>query len=269
MLISDILLEADTEYNRTKTLTVDEFNQLRPKLELALKKTENQDIIYRGSPNPWPIVYSDPTTFERVSRNTSNELTLLMSHVLPSWQSWPKRSRSLVCSNHFSTATSYSRNQGAYIVLPLGNPDIAIVPSGDIWDAFKMYPPDFNQNFDDIFRTFRLVVPTVKWPAKIATPQDMVQVLKAYDAIIKQSPDVIEQLRDEVSGSRKYGIATMLDLLTTGDSIGRLDEFLNPVNNYFTKVPYSGFTKTGNNNEIWFSSPAVLIRSDTFNKIMN
>lgn len=269
MLISEILLEADTEYNRSKVLTVDEFKAYMPKLELALAKTEQGHKIFRGSPNPYPILYNDPTSYERVSRNTSNELTLLMSHVLPSWQSWPKRSRSLICSNHFGTASSYSRNQGAYIVLPLGDPDIAIVPGGDLWDSFKMYPPDFNQNFDDIFRTFRLVVPTAKWPAKIVTPQDMVQVLKTYDAIIQKNPDIIETLRDEISGSRLHGIATMLDLVTSGNSISSLDTFLSPTSNEFTKVKYKDFFATGANNEIWFSGPAVLIRSDLFDKLMN
>lgn len=269
MLINEILVEADTEYNRTKTLTVDEFKAKLPELNLALAKTEQGHVIYRGSPNPWPITYTDPTGYERVSRNTSNELTLLMSYVLPSWKNWPKRSRSLICSNHFSTASSYSRNQGAYIVLPFGNPDIAIVPGGDIWDAFKMYAPDFNLNFDDIFRTFRLVVPAVNWPAKIQTPEQMVQVLKAYDAIMQEHPEVLDQLRDEAGSKRQYGIGTMLDLVTSGDALGSIDRYMSPASNGFVKTPYSEFTKTGDNNEIWFSGPAVLIRSDVFDKLMN
>lgn len=269
MLINEILLKDGVEYNRSKALSADEFKAMIPQLQLALAKTEQGHVIYRGSPNPNPIVYSDPTSVERVSRNTSNELTLLMSYVLPSWSSWPKRSRSLVCSNHFSTSSSYSKNQGAYIVLPLDNPDIAIVPSGDIWDAFKMYPPDFNKNFDEIFRTFRLIVPQVKWPAKIETPEQMVQVLKAYDSIMKQNPDVLEKLRDEISGTRQYGIATLLDLLTSGDAIGAIDRYMGPSSSGFEKIKYSDYTKTGNNNEIWFSGPAVLIRDEAFQKLMN
>lgn len=272
MLISEILFEANTEYNRTKALTADEFKALMPQLKLALSKTEKGDIIYRGSPNPNPIVYTDPTGVERVSRNTSNELTLLVSHILPSWQSWPKRSRSLICSEEYRTAGSYSKGGGPYIVLPLGDPMIAVVPGEDFWDSFDMFPPDFNHNFGEFFKTFRLIAEeaglNVKLPAAISTPEDMVHVLKTYDAVFSKYPQILEKMKDELSSVRMYRIGVMTKLLATGNSIEALDAYFNPKANNFAISPYSDY-RNHLNYEVWFSGPAVLIRKEAFDKLMN
>ncbi len=265
MLINEILLE-DDKYGRTKAITVAEFRALIPQLQVALDRTARGHRIYRGSPNPAPLVYTDPTKVERVSRNTTNELTLLVSHILPSWQEWPKRSRSLICSESYDTADTYS-NGGAYIVLPLGDPNIAVVPGLDFWDGFDMSPPDFNHNFGEFLRSFRAIAPNIEIPTKIVTVQEMVQVLKTYDAAFKY-PELVNKMIGELSASRVYRIGKMVDLLTSGNSIATLDEFFSPERNSFRMFRYSQY-ENFLNYEVWFSAPAVLVRQQMFNKLMN
>jgi hypothetical protein len=270
MLINEILLEND-KYGRTREITVAEFKKLLPQLEIAIKKQQSGDHIYRGSPNLASLVYSDPTGVERTSRNTSNELTLLVSHILPSWQNWPKRSRSLICSESYSTASSYGSG-GPYIVLPIGNPNVGVVPASDFWDAFSMSPPTFNDNFLEFFRTFRLVAEEAKLgihvPAAISSAQEMVQVLKTYDAVFTKMPQLVEKMKDELSSSRIYRIGAMINLLTAGDCISSLDTYFNPKSNNFVLTPYSDYSNHLNY-EVWFSGPAVLVKQKMFNKLMN
>ena len=93
MRAHEILFESDygDKKSRSKPLTVDQFNKLRPKIEIALQKAEQGVKIYRGvriSRDRYDVtmMYTNPTRSERVSANTSNELTLLISRILPSWQ---------------------------------------------------------------------------------------------------------------------------------------------------------------------------------------
>lgn len=266
MLISEILYE-DYAGDVSRAITVDEFKQLIPKLSLAIQQNEAGNRIYRGIPTESPIVYIDPNKAERVSANTSNEHNILVSHVLPSWQKFPKRSRSLICSGDYRSAGSYSRI-GAHIVMPLGNPLIAVCPYLDFWDSFDISPPDFNDLFSDFYKTFILFFDELKLPPKITGVQDMARFLKLLDAEVVQSPKgmakVVEDFESGRLTSRRRSLAKML---TSGDSISELDKFFEPTKNAFGLWPYAEYQTVPH--EVWFSSPAVLIQPSAFDKFFN
>ena len=85
----------------------------------------------------------DPTLKKRKSANTHNYYTLMMDN-LPSWQGWPKRSRSLICSTSKKKTMAYSEydfdNGGSYLsiyqVLPFNGAKLAVCPRDDIWTSF-------------------------------------------------------------------------------------------------------------------------------------
>lgn len=268
MLISEILYE---DYGATvsRAISVDEFKQLLPQLSLAIKQTEAGNRIYRGIPSDTPIVYVDPSKAERVSANTSNEYNILFSHILPSWQKFPKRNRSLICSGNYGRANSYSGGNKAYIVMPLGNPLIAICPHEDFWDSFDISPPDFNDLFRDFYKAFRIVFDELKLPVKLATIEDIVRFLKLIDKVLIEEPKQLAKVVDDFESGfwGKDRRKTVLNLLTSGDSINALDKFFEPTKNSFGLWSYNEYLSVPN--EVWFSGPAVLIKQEAFDKFFN
>jgi len=66
----------------------------------ALKVFLDTDkVIYRGMDFNGSYYHIDPKTGTRVSANTSNEYTLIMDND-PRWKEYPKRSKSLICTNY-------------------------------------------------------------------------------------------------------------------------------------------------------------------------
>lgn len=101
---------------------------------------EGGQYIYRaGSRVSGEFALSQPAKFSRKSANTSNYYTLLMDN-LPSWSRYPRRSKSIVCSNDKYTAANYSYGRSQYIVFPYDTCKIGICPDSDIWDSIPRIP---------------------------------------------------------------------------------------------------------------------------------
>jgi len=284
MRAHEILFESDygDKKSRSKPLTVDQFNKLRPKIEVALQKAEQGVKIYRGvriSRDRYDVtmMYTNPTRSERVSANTSNELTLLISRILPSWQNWPKRSRSLICSGDYDYAEGYSSIGKPFIVLPIGNPNIGVVSDRDFWDGFNSILPSPSV-FNDLFRQFLKVFNEV-FERNILIPRNNMDVellkseLKVIDhAVVAEREKMLEVLKEYKDlldtsysiWSQDYPI--MVKMLASGDAIKSIDKYYSPTINGFKLVPLSQLE--ANNNELWFSAPAVLIHPDQFDELI-
>lgn len=267
MLISEILLEYD-KYGRTTVIDRAKFEELKPQLAVALAQAEKGNRIYRGSPNAAPIVITDPTTAERISRNTSNEFTLLITYILPSWKNYPKRTRSIICSEDYHIAAGYARNGAAYIVLPIGDPVVGIAPSNDIWDSFKISPPEFNSFFAEAVERFRKFFPTAKLPYEFNTAEDVMTVLNAFDQAVKTNPNKAWDWSKDMEYIGGWGTRSLVGIMTSGNCVAGLDAYFGAAANGFDAVPLSKY-ESGRKRELWISSPAVLIKEDYFNQIMN
>jgi len=116
----------------------------------AYKKALEGDIIYRGANNYTNYCLAiEYIPGKRVSENTSNIYTKLLSDVFPSWSKFPKRNRSIIASFNLETASEYGLG---HIVLPKNGAKIAICPDTDIWYSFKENGPfeelpQFNYEF--------------------------------------------------------------------------------------------------------------------------
>jgi hypothetical protein len=73
---------------------------------------------------------------------------------------------------------------------------------------------------------------------------------------------------EDYNSRRIYGKDRFLNLIMTGNSIATLDKFFAPKINNFKLIPYNVY-KNELNYEVWFSAPAVLIRHQMFDKLMN
>lgn len=270
MLIRDILVEDGL--GRSREINEDEFRAFLPRLKLAFEKMmePGDNKIYRGTPSSAAMAFVDPTEAERKSRNTTNEYTLLFSHILPSWQAWPKRSRSLICSESYDTSFSYARTGSPYVVFPLDNPIIAICPSYDFWDSFGLKPQDFNDHLNIFYNSIKEIFKnelTFPYQGEKETPAGLIKVIKLIDKLLVARPDQMKQAID-LFKSESYGDKmTFLDLFKTGDTLAKFNDFFDPAKNGFDKVQYSDFNSSGRK-EVWLSAPCVLIKGSLFDELV-
>jgi hypothetical protein len=76
----------------------------------------------------------DTSATERKSQNTSNHYTVIFDNH-PGYKSFPKRSRSFICSTNLATAQDYSASDAAVlVVIPFDKTRIGICPKADMWD---------------------------------------------------------------------------------------------------------------------------------------
>jgi len=152
----DYILEASYGGSgRTQSIdedtTVDLIRTHCKKNYKKLFKNDSSVRIYRGIKTFGPIYgYIDSDKgVPRVSANTSNFMTLLMDN-LPSWNGWPKRSKSIICA----TSTGISGNYGTnYTVIPYDDALIGVCSDDDLWNSFSTITcvAEFNASLKKIF----------------------------------------------------------------------------------------------------------------------
>lgn len=74
----------------------------------------------------------------RVSQNSNNFYTSMISEILPSWKEYPKRNKCTIMSGAAEVAEKYADDShgNLYLVLPKNGALIALCPTADMWDAF-------------------------------------------------------------------------------------------------------------------------------------
>lgn len=271
-LFEDVPLSKRREYGKKVTKSFDDaavaFSQYKKKIQPALEAYARNSVIWRGIPSNRKIIVVDPTKVERKAANTSNYMNLLQSN-LPSWQGFPPRNRALVCSADYGYAELYSARDGfssnpPYVVLPIGNPLIGIVPADDWFNSYKSYRGPSRMNMD-LEALYEIVQYTTNQRKIGKLPEDKAgffKTLKQMDAVIKTHKKEILQYMETTEPS-----AFIKKLLKYPTLIEGLDAILDPGANKFQAVHLSQYNLT-RKNEIWFSAPAVLIKEDTLKKLL-
>jgi len=133
------------------------------------------NVIYRGiTIGPDWYLFVDPTQHTRVSANTYNFYTLFIDNS-PDWSAYPKRSKSIVCTNSKVGASGYGRE---FIVFPYDKAKIGVCQSYDFWASFKKAGVDdldnFNQALLRIFEHF-----DKSFEARVITYERFIQSVEA------------------------------------------------------------------------------------------
>jgi hypothetical protein len=118
--------------------------------------------IFRGMRFTTQIVIGDSEHMIRKASGTKNTINSLTT-ILPSWEGWPKREKSFICTNSPSTANYYSSTYGnaaVYVVIPLQTNAIAVCNYSDFWtsvpnfeSSLYMSLPSFNSLLDIMVET--------------------------------------------------------------------------------------------------------------------
>jgi len=89
----------------------------------------------------------DPKTITRRSPNSMNNYTNLLASNLPSWKSYPKRNKSLICGDFNRTSKHFQMGEeNLFIVIPKTGSKIGMC-ADDFWDSFNFGElSDFGRN---------------------------------------------------------------------------------------------------------------------------
>ena len=217
-------------------------------IDFAIEKFKKGIAIYRGSRSSKmysneKIIYSNPTlrVTDRKSSNTYNYYSLWMDNN-PQWSSFPKRSKSLICSTDILTADSYGKPK---IVVPLINCTIGICPEHDLWYSFAKVNSLLKLS------TWLYDHFTIQW--------------RNQDNENLTYPELIQKLKDtRPDFTMDHWYKDLEDLLKKyGNAEDVLDIILNPSENNFMLTTWSQFNKRPDENEdgfeVWLSAPCLLI----------
>lgn len=260
---------------------------------VAIKQLMRGNSIYRGLRNTnSKFVYVRPSQTERSSKNTKNIYTALMD-ILPSWQGWPRRSRSVICSDSTEYAGGYTgpserwstdnSNLGAlYVVLPKDGSKIGVCPQQDIWDSFDVIKERwrsdnmnmFNESFDNIFQeSYKFATGDDYYNEEIGelNGEAMDFFLHHIEGVI--TPVSLRRVRDMVNYDLQHEIEDMLEYKFGAKKswIEYFDDLLNPKANRFQLQTIEKYSPGVINSdidmhEVWTESDCLFIRMSNFNK---
>lgn len=225
---------------------------IRTKCRNSLKGTIIERSFVHRIHDPQRYLYVEPSKFERYSKNTSNEYTILVDHILPSWKKFPKRSKSIVCR---SIATYQTYN---FVVFPFDGSKIGVCPSNDFWYSFKRLDEfygsygygemfEFNQIFGEIGSLLSL-------PYNYLNTGSMKSFLKMIDE--PQYREILEKGRGNLQ--KAFHSVFLGDYLVSGKTfIQFLNDLLDPYKNGF-KIWTAGDTFPIHK-EVWMEGNSVLI----------
>lgn len=247
------------------------FRKYEPELQTAINQVKKGNTIWRGVPSDKRIMLVDPTKVERKAANTHNFVNIIQSNS-KAWKKFPPRNRSMICSTDESTARAYSYggSGGAYIVLPFGDPLIGITPSGDFWDGFinsngtDVY--SFNTALNFLYAKLQMIFNGVTNPGATKDipndPQGFYETLKWMEKKISvHRPKIEEELKKE-----RYIHSSVFQLLSQPNLTKGIEQMFDPIKAGFEVEKLSQFKSIGNQ-EVWFSSPAILIKDSLLLKL--
>jgi hypothetical protein len=275
-------------------------NLLNSDYSEAFSKAKQGHIIYRGAKK-----YDDSSEFlgllytpgKRISENTSNVYTKLLSDLFPSWQKFPKRNKSVIASFDINKAADYVDINGMlYIVLPKNGARIGICPKKDIWNSFDNFPSSisnlsqFNSAFcylvseicqfsgniknkNKVEKTFLESTAKVKELFKDFDKGFTIQVEKARSEGANNAEQLFnyfDQISDGILGRRKIEI--LHDYINYYGSKNGKTTFLKFLEElYFDNSDFSIQTTSSLNNngysEVWIEGPCLFIPNHMWKKI--
>jgi hypothetical protein len=256
---------------RSKPLRMEDATRLlRTKCSQAAKAYKKDTAqIYRGveelqNKNITYII--DPKRFERVSRNTSNYYTIIMSNS-KQWGKYPRRDQSIICANTREHAEHYG--EFPFAVFPYNGSTIGVAPKYDIWVSFAdklgkgpLYLSDMHM-FNEFIRRILWWAYGGQAPQDPLTMSDLKNVFKPIpewwdlvgtpfeDWLLQdEPPDMDSQEIQDVEKLKhlKYG---------GGDFFSFLADILTP-NKHGFKVIKTGQPLPKDRREIWTDGTCVL-----------
>lgn len=138
MKFSEFLNEDTLGKKRPEKKVISKYTDLKKILDTHCKQglsfLKNNTGIFRGMSGSKDFMIVDYSKGERVSQNTDNFYTVILDNS-PHFKKYPKRSKSMICSNSIAYSENYTGYSGPYAIVPFDGTQIAVCPSIDIWNT--------------------------------------------------------------------------------------------------------------------------------------
>lgn len=272
------VLENDAAAYRLQQVMPDEFIEwCESRCPRYLENISNRanPRIYRGSTteNSAELVLGKINTnnFNRVSANTINYYTIWMDNH-PDWSSYPKRSKSLICSTSIRTASGYGGD--VFLVFPADSNKIGVCPESDLWYSFyKMFTNDLT-SMEQIMQTIRAIFRDVGIPSA-----DIKEAEKSYETLIKcldqctidSISNANEKARLRSPGDHHvYQVDELIEKMQrkSYDSLYDMwDACMSPSANGFGLQTGGDFEEASKDSEVWVQGECVMVRLDYLSSI--
>jgi hypothetical protein len=212
-------------------------------------------LIYRGfmRTDIPPIGIIDTSKFNRVSANTFNYYTLWIDNH-SDWKSYPKRSKSLVCTQSYSVAEGYAAPDVG-VVIPADSSKIGVCPENDIWRSVKL-----DKRGMTLYDLNGIIYDTLSnsYGRKVARECE-----SDYKQLVNKLKRVtVENVKDDsVSSTMKRKSYTNL--------YDFMENTLSPEANGFNVVKAAHYVeKSKGKNEVWVQGECMVLKAD-YSESMN
>lgn len=251
------------------------YAEVRLHCKQNLKDMVNKEcFIYRGYDSEVPYqVYVGGR--QRQSANTENYYTLFMDN-LPSWNGYPKRSESLICTNYDKDSYAYGNS---HIIIPFDGTVIGVCETNDVWSSFSRVTANFDIANMSSFGNFLLAMNSVL--TKIGTSCSDItvprlsdtswQVLSASLALWSEAIEITQsKMEDFIEDFNRGFHAQILDSALAiirnvhgpkyqGDFMAYFNDIMSPFSNGFTKGMVAQALSNDVTHEVWFSGNALIL----------
>lgn len=225
------------------------INFLNAKCRNSLWMLEpGSDCIFRGDDDfeklSSPFALIDTTKTTRRSQNTSNYYTSIFDNI-PSMQGFPKRSKSLICTNSEDTASLYGKGRA---LIPTDSAKIGVVGQPDIWDLnvkIASYKDDIT-TFNEIFSEF-------------LASDDYESFVKFDKRIRDRDPKAIAELTFALE---KWNVNDGAIKLLTKDFLGTIDKAYSPAALKLKNCTTATLPRKAKETEMWVEGEVVIIDLD-------
>ncbi len=267
---------------RSKPLDLDEaITLIKTHCSDALREERSNCRIYRGINLDSDAAYFDPSQAQpRRSRNSDNFVTLIMDNS-PPWKAYPKRSRSMICTNSLGKAMAYGH---VYMVLPYNGTNIGVAPKYDIWEGFYdstgMEVPDINIHLEtmcsDIIGEELSQTDWEEFCGQLSAVGETVCEMTAKQKATNAQPtgkernaQTLEDFQTHIDWNHlpHYGWSLLKQLTESGTNpnlLANLFQLLGPNRNDFRQtvagqVGIRSIIEPQRGREIWLEGPAILL----------
>lgn len=211
---------------RTQQITEEQFNTLYDKH--CSHFHSNGGEIYRGLQTILKYGFIDPTKFTRRSANTKNYYTILFDELLPSWNGWPNRSKSIICASDMEITAGYGEPFNVY---PYNNSKIGVCSQDDIWLSFEK---GFDYGLDDFNTSLNYISMYANQKELKETKQGIVELCKTIDEM--NDNDELDKMIESLKKLSDYVSVKLIEKYLKYRNkhfIDFLDIMFNPIKNGF------------------------------------
>lgn len=217
------------------------------------KKLYRGLTIFDHDANPFISKITDKERFSLHSTHSKVDsiYNTLFSSKLDSWSDYPKRNKSVICSNSIIVAGDYG---SVYYVLPINGTILGECPNFDLWFSF-------NKSLPKVSILLR----------KICVEYDGEEGVKDYEFLISAMNSIHKFDNAMIYMTEKFSITRdeLLSKEVDGKKlIDHLNELLSPEKNGFKKVTIGEINSSSRRHEYWFSATCLYVDNISMKELL-